>query len=79
MEMDEIRGGAYDGKGPTVSHVNNSGDPESHSTDSYQRSGQQVRMAPDAPEPRVSLSTILAVFVSCTSDEKTNQPALYRD
>lgn len=60
MEMDEIRGQ----KGPTISHVNNPGDPESPSTDSYQRAGQQVQMGQDAPEPKVSLSTILAVFVS---------------
>lgn len=64
MEMDEIRGEAYNGKGPTVAHINNQGDPESPSTDSYQRAGQPVQTGPDAPEPRVSLSTILAVFVS---------------
>ncbi|KAH8788291.1 fungal trichothecene efflux pump [Diaporthe sp. PMI_573] len=58
MEMDEIRGQ----KGPTVSHISNQGDPESPSTDSYQQAGQQVQMAADAPEPKVSLSTILAVF-----------------
>lgn len=60
MEMDEIRAQ----KGPTVAHINRQGDPESPSTDSYQQAGQQVQMAPDAPEPKVSLSTILAVFVS---------------
>lgn len=60
MEMDEISGQ----KGPTVAHINNQGDPESPSTDSYQQAGQQVQMAPDGPEPKVSLSTILAVFVS---------------
>lgn len=64
MEMDEIRGQAYDGKGPTSSHVDNQGEPESPSTDSYERAGQQVQTGPDAPEPRISLSTILAVFVS---------------
>lgn len=62
MEMDEIRGHAYNGKGPTIEHVNKQGDPESPSTDSYQRAA--VQAGPDAPEPRVSLSTILAVFVS---------------
>lgn len=62
--MDEIRGDGYDGKGPTIAHINNPRDPESPSTDSYQRAGKQVQMGPDAPEPRVSLSTILAVFVS---------------
>lgn len=62
MEMDEIRGHAYNGKGPTVAHVNKQGDPESPSTDSYQRAA--VQAGPDVPEPRVSLSTILAVFVS---------------
>lgn len=65
--MDEIRGQDHIGKGPTVAHVNKQGDPESPSTDSYNRAGQQVQMGPDAPEPRVSLSTILAVFVSQSS------------
>jgi hypothetical protein len=59
MEMDEIRQ-----KGPAVAHIDNRGDPESPSTDSYQQAGQQVQMAEDGPEPKVSLSTILAVFVS---------------
>lgn len=69
MEMDEIRG--HD-KGPTIAHINNKGDPESPSTDSYQRAGQQVQTGPDAPEPRVSLSTILAVFVSQFFQDKIN-------
>lgn len=60
MEMDEIRAQ----KGPNIAHIDRQGDPESPSTDSYQQAGQQVQMAPDAPEPKVSLSTILAVFVS---------------
>lgn len=73
MEMDEIRGQ----KGPTVSHVNNKGDLESPSTDSYQQAGQQVQMAPDAPEPKVSLSTILAVFVSQFPQDAAIEDDLY--